>query len=59
MHLFFLFFRFPIVRRSPSLYPFKNISHVENGKPIKIKFVTESGEGKSFTKKIRVSKKSD
>ncbi len=35
-----------------------NISHVENGKPIKIKFVTESGEGKSFTKKIRVSKKS-
>ncbi len=35
-----------------------NVSHVENGKPIKIKFVTESGEGKSFTKKNRVSKKS-
>ena len=35
-----------------------NISHVENGKPIKIKFITESGEGKSFTKKIRISKKS-
>lgn len=35
-----------------------NISHVENGKPVKVKFVTESGEGKSFTKKNRVSKKS-
>lgn len=29
-----------------------NISHVENGKPVKVKFVTESGE------KNRVSKKS-
>jgi len=29
-----------------------NISHVENGKPVKVKFVTESD------KKVRVSKKS-
>ncbi len=35
-----------------------NISHVENGKPIKIKFVTDSGEGKVFTRKSRISKKS-
>ncbi len=35
-----------------------NISHLENGKAVKIKFVTESGEGKIFTRKSRVSKKS-
>lgn len=35
-----------------------NISHVEDGKAVKIKFVTESGEGKIFTRKSRVSKKS-
>ena len=35
-----------------------NISHVEEGKAVKIKFVTESGEGKIFTRKSRVSKKS-
>jgi len=35
-----------------------NISHVEDGKAVKIKFVTESGEGKVFTRKSRVSKKS-
>jgi large subunit ribosomal protein L24 len=35
-----------------------NISHVENGKAVKIKIVTESGEGKAFTRKARVSKKS-
>ncbi len=34
-----------------------NISHVEDGKVVKIKFVTESGEGKIFTRKSRVSKK--
>ncbi len=34
-----------------------NISHVEDGKAVKIKFVTESGEGKIFTRKGRVSKK--
>jgi large subunit ribosomal protein L24 len=35
-----------------------NVSHVENGKAVKIKFVTEAGEGKIFTRKNRVSKKS-
>lgn len=35
-----------------------NIAHVEDGKPVKVKFVTEPGEGKSFTRKGRVSKKS-
>ena len=35
-----------------------NISHAEDGKAVKIKFVTESGEGKAFTRKSRVSKKS-
>lgn len=35
-----------------------NISHVENGKAVKIKFVVEAGEGKVFTRKSRVSKKS-
>lgn len=34
------------------------VSHVENGKAVKIKFVTEAGEGKTFTRKARVSKKS-
>ena len=34
-----------------------NISHVEDGKPVKIKFEIGSGEGKVFTKKNRVSKK--
>lgn len=35
-----------------------NVSHVEDGKATKIKFVTDSGEGKVFTRKSRVSKKS-
>jgi large subunit ribosomal protein L24 len=35
-----------------------NISHVEDGKAVKIKFVTDAGEGKIFTRKNRVSKKS-
>jgi large subunit ribosomal protein L24 len=35
-----------------------NISHVENGKAVKIKFVTDAGEGKAFARKYRVSKKS-
>lgn len=35
-----------------------NIAHVENGKAVKIKFVTDSGETKKFAKKSRVSKKS-
>ena len=35
-----------------------NVSHVEDGKAVKIKFVTDLGEGKAFTRKSRVSKKS-
>lgn len=35
-----------------------NISHVEEGKAVKIKFITDTGEGKIFTRKSRVSKKS-
>ena len=35
-----------------------NISHVEDGKAVKIKFVIDAGEGKIFTRKNRVSKKS-
>ncbi len=35
-----------------------NIAHFENGKPVKVKFVIEAGEGKIFTRKSRVSKKS-
>jgi len=34
-----------------------NISHVENNKPVKVKFVIDSGDGKSYTRKYRVSKK--
>lgn len=35
-----------------------NIAHEENGKPVKVKFVADAGEGKSFARKYRVSKKS-
>jgi len=35
-----------------------NVSHVEEGKAVKVKFITVSGEGKVFTRKSRVSKKS-
>lgn len=34
-----------------------NISHIENGRAVKIKFVVEKGEGKIFTRKNRISKK--
>lgn len=34
------------------------VSHVENGKAVKVRFVVEAGEGKTFTRKSRVSKKS-
>jgi len=34
------------------------ISHVENGKAVKIKFVVEEGKDKAFKRKTRVSKKS-
>lgn len=35
-----------------------NISHIEDGKPVKISFVIEKGEGKVFLRKNRISKKS-
>jgi large subunit ribosomal protein L24 len=35
-----------------------NVAHVENGKAVKISFVTEKGEGKIFVRKSRISKKS-
>jgi large subunit ribosomal protein L24 len=35
-----------------------NIAHAEDGKAVKLKFVIDSGEGKEFTRKYRVSKKS-
>ncbi len=34
-----------------------NIAHAEEGKAVKVKFVIDSGEGKAFTRKYRVSKK--
>lgn len=35
-----------------------NISHIENEKPVKIKFITEDGDKKPFLRKYRISKKS-
>jgi large subunit ribosomal protein L24 len=35
-----------------------NVSHVEDGKAVKVKFFIESGEGKTFSRKVRISKKS-
>ncbi len=35
-----------------------NVSHVENDKAIKVKFVIDSGDAKVFARKYRVSKKS-
>ena len=45
--------------KSPRKIHRSNISHIEDDKPIKVKFVTEEGEGKSFKRKIRVYKKTD
>lgn len=36
-----------------------NISHVEDGKAVKVKINIDSGEGKSFKRKSRISKKSN
>lgn len=36
-----------------------NISHVEDGKAVKVKFVVEEGEGKAFKRKSRISKKTE
>lgn len=35
-----------------------NISHIENGKAVKVKITIESGDAKSFKRKVRTSKKS-
>lgn len=35
-----------------------NVALVEDGKPVKVKIEIEKGEGKAFTRKSRVSKKS-
>lgn len=34
-----------------------NISHVEGGKPVKVSFLTKEAEGKPFSKKVRISRK--
>lgn len=46
------------IKKSERSIHISNISHVEDGKAIKIKFEIEAGEGKAFTRKNRVSKKS-
>lgn len=33
------------------------ISHVENGKSVKVSFLVKSGDGKAFSKKVRISRK--
>lgn len=45
-----------IIKRESAIH-ISNISHIENGKPIKVAFKIEAGEGKDFSRKIRVSKK--
>ncbi len=35
-----------------------NVSHVEDGKPVRVGFEISQGEGKNFTKKSRISRKS-
>ncbi len=35
-----------------------NIAHQEDGKPVKVRFEISEGEGKAFTRKSRISKKS-
>ena len=35
-----------------------NVAHCEEGKPVKVKFEIAEGEGKPFTRKSRISKKS-
>jgi large subunit ribosomal protein L24 len=44
--------------KSPRKIHRSNISHIEDGKAIKIKFSIEEGEGKDFKKKVRISRKS-
>jgi large subunit ribosomal protein L24 len=34
-----------------------NLSHLENNKAVKVKFLAEPGDGKTYSRKIRISKK--
>lgn len=45
-----------IVKKEKPIH-ISNISHVEDGKAVKIKFTIDSKEGKAFVNKSRVSKK--
>lgn len=46
------------IRKTEKSIHASNVSHVENGKPVKIKFVIDSAEEKPLKRKSRVSKKS-
>tara|TARA_Y100000389_G_scaffold181810_1_gene197827 strand:- start:17977 stop:18294 length:318 start_codon:yes stop_codon:yes gene_type:complete len=43
--------------KTPKKIHRSNISHIEDDKAVKIKFITEEGEGKEFKRKTRVSRK--
>ena len=45
-----------IIKKEGSIH-ISNISHIENGKPVKITFKVEDGEGKTFARKSRISRK--
>ncbi|MFT6332795.1 MAG: large subunit ribosomal protein L24 [Lentimonas sp.] len=45
-----------IIKKESTVH-ISNISHVENEKPVKIAFKVNDGEGKEFSRKIRVSRK--
>lgn len=45
-----------IIKKESTIH-ISNLSHIENGKPVKITFKVEVGEGKNFSKKTRVSRK--
>ncbi|MFT7086763.1 MAG: large subunit ribosomal protein L24 [Rickettsiales bacterium] len=45
-----------IIKKESTIH-ISNISHIENEKAVKIAFKIEDGEGKNFSKKIRVSRK--
>jgi len=45
-----------IMKKEGSIH-ISNLSHIENGKPVKIAFKVEAGEGKNFTRKTRISRK--
>lgn len=47
-----------IVKEERSIH-ISNISHVEDGKAVKVGFKLEEGEGKAFKRKVRISKKTN